>query len=363
MPLWESMLWQNRVSVWVAALAVAAGLTALLLLARGLTVRWLRRVAERTRTRVDDLAVALAGRTHVLFLLAVAVYAGAAFLTLPGRVERLLTLAVLVAFLGQVALWGTTLISLLVSWYVQQRAGEDPAGATTAAAFGFFGRLALWTVVLLLVLDNLGVDITTLIAGLGVGGIAVALAVQNILGDLFASFSIVFDKPFVIGDFIVVGDFVGSVEHVGLKTTRVRSLSGEQIIFSNSDLLQSRIRNYKRMYERRVVFTVGVTYETPYEELRAIPAIVREAIESQAQTRFDRAHFRSYGDFSLIYEAAYFVTTPDYNTYMDTQQAINLEIYRRFKERRIEFAYPTQTLYVRPGSVAGSAVAAGAPGA
>ncbi len=353
MPLWESMLWQNRMSAWVAALAVAAGLAVLLLLARGLTVRWLRRIAERTRSRVYDLAVALAGRTHVLFLVAMAVYAGAALLTLPARVERVLTLAVLVAFLGQVALWGTTLISLLVSRYVQ-RAAEDAVAATTATAFGFIGRLLLWAVVLLLALDNLGVNVTTLVAGLGVGGIAVALAVQNILGDLFASFSIVFDKPFVIGDFITVGDFLGTVEHVGLKTTRVRSLSGEQIIFSNNDLLQSRIRNYQRMAQRRVVFTLGVTYETPYEELRAIPEILRQVIEGQPQARFDRAHFKAYSDFSLVYEVVYYVATPDYNTYMDTQQAINLEIYRRFKERGIEFAYPTRTLYLRgvaPASV------------
>lgn len=346
MPLWESMLWQNRMSAWVAALAVAAGLAVLLLLARGLTVRWLRRIAERARTRAYDLTVVLAGRTHVLFLVVVAVYVGAALLTLPARVERALTLAVLVAFLGQVALWGTMLISLLVSWYVQRAAG-DAVAATTATAFGFLGRLLLWGVVLLLALDNLGVNITTLVAGLGVGGIAVALAVQNILGDLFASFSIVFDKPFAIGDFITVGDFMGTVEHVGLKTTRVRSLSGEQIVFSNSDLLQSRIRNYQRMAQRRVVFTLGVTYETPYEELRAIPQIVRQVIEGQPQARFDRAHFKAYGDFSLVYEAVYHVATPDYNTYMDTQQAINLEIYRRFKERGIEFAYPTRTLYLR----------------
>jgi len=356
-PFWESTFWQNRVSAWVAALAVAAGLAALLLLARGLSVRWLRGVAQRSRALGHELAAGLVGRTHALFLLAAAVYAGAAFLTLPARVERMLTLAALVAFLGQVAYWGTTLISLLVSWYVRQRAAEDAAAATTAAAFGFFGRLLLWTAVVLLALDNLGVDITTLVAGLGVGGIAVALAVQNILGDLFASFSIVSDKPFAIGDFIIVGDFLGKVEHVGLKTTRVRSLSGEQIIFSNSDLLQSRIRNYQRMAQRRVVFTLGVTYETPYEELAAIPDIVREVIEGQAQARFERAHFKSYGDFSLVFEAVYFVATPDYNAYMDTQQAINLEIYRRFKERGIEFAYPTRTVYVRPGSAAGPSIA------
>jgi len=167
-----------------------------------------------------------------------------------------------------------------------------------------------------------------------------------VLGDLFASISIVLDKPFVIGDFIIVGDMLGTVEHIGIKTTRVRSLFGEQLIFSNNDLLNSRIRNYKRMDERRIVFSIGVVYQTPYEKLSAIPGMVREIVEAQEQTRFDRAHFSKFGDFALIYEIVYYVKIPDYNAYMDIQEAINLEIYRKFQEQGIEFAYPTQTVFV-----------------
>jgi small-conductance mechanosensitive channel len=185
------------------------------------------------------------------------------------------------------------------------------------------------------------------VAGLGIGGIAVALAIQNILGDLFASLSIALDKPFVIGDFIIVDQLLGTVEHIGLKTTRIRSLSGEQIVFSNADLLNSRIRNYKRMYERRVVFSIGVTYQTPYEKLASIGTTLKEIIESQPDVRFDRAHFREYADSSLNYEVVYYVKSPDYNRYMDIQQAINLEIYRRFQDGGIEFAYPTRTLYLQ----------------
>ena len=199
---------------------------------------------------------------------------------------------------------------------------------------------------MLLALDNMGVDISTLVTGLGVGGVAVALAVQNVLGDLFASLSIVLDKPFVIGDFLAVGDLVGNVEQIGLKTTRVRSLSGEQLIFSNADLLQSRIKNYGRMMQRRILFTIGVTYQTPREKLENIPTILREAIESQKNVRFDRSHFARYGDFSINFESVYFVTVPTYNTYMDTQQAINLRIHERFEQEGIEFAYPTQTLFL-----------------
>jgi small-conductance mechanosensitive channel len=207
-------------------------------------------------------------------------------------------------------------------------------------------KFILWSSILLLALNNLGINVTSLIAGLGIGGVAVALAIQNILGDLFASLSIVLDKPFVIGDFLMIGDFMGSVEYIGLKTTRIRSLSGEQLVFSNSDLLGSRIRNYGRMFERRVVFSIGVTYQTPRERLKLIPEIIREAIESKSKTRFDRCHFMKYGDYALMFETVFYVLSPDYNAYMDIQQAIYFEIHERFEQEQIEFAYPTQKLFV-----------------
>jgi small-conductance mechanosensitive channel len=213
-------------------------------------------------------------------------------------------------------------------------------------ALGFIVKLTLWSLILLVALDNLGFNIRTLIAGLGVGGVAVALAVQNVLGDLFASLSIVLDKPFVIGDFLIVDDHLGTVERVGLKTTRLRSLGGEQLIFSNSDLLKSRLHNYGRMFERRVVFSVGVTYQTPRAKLELIPTIIREAIQAQDKTRLDRSHFKAFGDFSINFESVYYVLGPDYNLYMDIQQAINLQIHKRFEEEGIEFAFPTQTLFV-----------------
>ncbi|MEQ8215048.1 MAG: mechanosensitive ion channel family protein, partial [Smithellaceae bacterium] len=200
---------------------------------------------------------------------------------------------------------------------------------------------------LLLILDNLGFNITSLVAGLGIGGVAVALAVQNILGDLFASLSIVIDKPFVVGDFIVIDQLRGTVEHVGLKTTRLRSLSGEQLIFSNNDLLKSRIQNFKRMTERRVVFGFGVTYQTPQDKLPLINGIVREIIEKQEHVNFDRVHFKEFGNSALNFEVVYIVKDQDYNLYMNIQQAINLEMFRRFQEEKIEFAYPTQTLFVQ----------------
>lgn len=301
-------------------------------------------LARRTRTEVDDLLAEMLRKTGSFFVLLIAFFMASETLVLSpaleGRLESLLVIGLLV----QVALWGSAVVGFLIQRYHQRQIEVDPGAATAIGALSFMGRVVVWGVVVLLVLDNLGIDVTALVTGLGIGGVAVALALQSVLSDLFASLSIVLDKPFVVGDFIVVGDFLGTVEHVGLKTTRLRSLSGEQVVFSNSDLLSSRIRNYKRMAERRAVFSFGVTYETPADKLRAIPGIVRSAVESQPDTRFDRCHFKAYGAYSLDYEAVYYVLTADYNVYMDVQQAINLTLFSRFQAEAIEFAYPTQTV-------------------
>ena len=206
--------------------------------------------------------------------------------------------------------------------------------------------LKAWTVILFLVLDNLGINITTLVAGLGIGGIAIALAAQNILGDIFNSVVILVDKPFEVGDFIIVGNEMGVVEKIGIKTTRVRSLFGEQVVFTNSDLIGSRIKNYKRMQERRITFQIGVTYQTSAEKLEQIPGMIKEIVAAIDKTRFDRSHFKGYGDFSLNFETVYYVLSGDYNLFMDIQQAINLALFRKFEDKGIVFAYPTQTLFV-----------------
>jgi small-conductance mechanosensitive channel len=204
--------------------------------------------------------------------------------------------------------------------------------------------------VILFALDNLGVAVTPMLTGLGIGGIAIALAVQNILGDLFGSVSILLDRPFVVGDSIQVGDKSGTVERIGIKTTRVRANSGEQLVFANTDLLASRVQNFKRMSERRVQFPIGIAYETPSDRIRALPALIRAAIEKQSPVRFDRCHLKSFGAYSLDYEAVYFVLTPDFKTYMDIQQAINFELFDLFAAQGIEFAYPTQAQVVKPTS-------------
>ena len=239
------------------------------------------------------------------------------------------------------------MIGFVVARYAERHKKTDAASVTMILTLGSLGKVAIWATAALMAAVSMGQPITPLIAGLGIGGIAVALAAQNILGDLFASVSIVLDKPFVLGDFIIVDDKMGSIEYIGLKTTRLRSLSGEQLVFSNTDLLKSRIHNYKRMRERRVLFTIGATYDTPYEKVAAIPAMLREIIESQQPVRFDRAHFARYGDSALIFEVVYYVLAADYNIYMNVQQAVNLAIFRRFEEEKIEFAFPTQTVFLR----------------
>ena len=335
----------NTLWAWALALGSALLILGVLWLIKRIWIARLAAFAGRTRNQVDDFVAQVLARTNFYLVAVLALYAGSSFLELPEVARLWMGRAALFAILSQVALWGDTLITRSIRNYQEQHL-EDGGRVTTLRAVSFIVRLILFAIIVLLALDNMGVKITSLVASLGIGTIAVALAVQNILADLFASLSIALDQPFVIGDFIIVDDYLGTVENVGLKTTRIRSLSGEQLVFSNNDLLQSRIRNYKRMGERRVVFSFGVIYQTPAEKVEEIPGMVREIVESQAQIRFDRAHFKSFGDSALIFEVVYYVLTPDYNLYMDIQQAINLTLIKRFQAEGIEFAYPTQTLFV-----------------
>jgi small-conductance mechanosensitive channel len=336
----------NPVRDWFVAVAVGVLTLLVALLARRFLVRRLSQTAAQTVTAWDDFLLRLAETTRLVPLLVAAFAAGSLWLDLPAKPVRVIQALVVLALLAQAALWSTASIDFWVDRARRQRLETDAAAATTIVALRFVIKLVLYSVILLLALDNLGVDVTALVAGLGVGGVAVALATQNILGDLFASLSIVIDKPFVIGDFITVGDFLGSVEYIGLKTTRLRSLSGEQLIFGNHDLLQSRIRNYKRMAERRVVFAFGLVYQTPAAVLERVPAMVRKIIEGQEPVRFDRAHFKVFGDSAYEFEVVYYVLSADYTVYMDVQQAINLALLRRFEHEGIAFAYPTRTLFI-----------------
>ena len=339
----------NALHDWAVATATVAAVVVVAIALKYLALRVLTTLSRKTGTAIDDILAYAAQATRIWVLLPVALYAGALMVELPPTLDRLVETLAILALMVQAALWANRLIQGAFERQIAARRGADGEGVTTLTLLGVAACASVWALTALLILNHLGFDITALIAGLGIGGVAVALAVQNILGDLFASLSIVLDKPFVVGDFVVVGELRGTIEHIGLKTTRVRSLDGELIVFSNGDLLKSRIRNFKRMHERRIAFSVGVTYQTPFDKAERMPDMLRAAVESVDRTRFDRAHFAAYGDFALRYDVVYYVLSPDYNLYMDIQQAINLEIFRRFAGAGIEFAYPTQTLFVQGG--------------
>ncbi|MEO6445014.1 MAG: mechanosensitive ion channel family protein [Gemmatimonadaceae bacterium] len=344
----------NPLSAWVTAGFIVAGVSIVLLVIKHVVGWRLTAHAARTATDLDDGAADLFNRTRHYFILALALRAGAFALTLTDGAQEALRKGIGIVVLLQIAAWGNGLVTFWLRRWSHQRFGEH-ASSTTINAMGVLARGALWTIILLLALRNvLDYDITTLITGVGISGIAIALAVQNILGDLFAALSIVLDKPFDVGDTIAVDTFKGTVEHVGLKTTRVRSLGGEQVIFSNSDLLKSRVRNLRRMVERRALFSIGVTYDTPPDDVARIPAIIREIIDETPHARFDRAHFARFADSSLDFEVVYFTTSSDYSVFAATQHAVNLALLRRFNEESISFAFPTRRIiHDREGEAVG----------
>ena len=355
-PILESLPWARSIFLGNAVWAWAGA--ALTVLVVGIVARAAVWVASRgiersfASGRAERLGGAMTlGRaflesTRGWFLFLVSLAVARPWLQLGEDVSSVWTIVLTVGVSLQIALWLDRMFKNWLDRVIEERAKDDPAQLTSFSAVRFLGQLVLWSAVLLLSLDNLGVDVSALVAGLGIGGIAVALAAQSVLGDLFASLAIVLDRPFEVGDFVIVGDFLGVIEKIGLKTTRVRSLGGEQITFGNTDLLSSRIRNYKRMQERRVAFELDVVHGTPTASLREIPGIAREAIEAQENTRFDRAHMKAIQPTALRYEIVYYIGTNDYTAYMDVQQAINLQILEQLEERSVRLAHPTYTVHV-----------------
>lgn len=270
-------------------------------------------------------------------------YLSLKFLVLPSKIEHTLDVVIIILF----TMFSVSIVIAIAHYTLQrylQKSDDSMQKKDQLKGLSGLVSFAIWIIAIIFLLDNLGVKISAVVAGLGIGGIAVALAAQAVLGDLFSYFVIFFDKPFESGDFVMVGDKVGVIEHIGIKTTRMRALSGEQLVFSNTDLTNSRVHNYKRMERRRVVFSLGVTYQTLPERLKKITHIVKDIITTVKNTTYDRGHFATYGDFSLNFEFVYYVNGEDYNTYMDIQQAINLAIFDAFGKEGIDFAYPTQTI-------------------
>ena len=341
----DRVFYGNQLSQWLIAAGIALAVAVGLRLFKAIVLSRVQKITARTKTRIDDIVVRTLDHTRWFFYIGLGLYLGALSLRLPEGVTDVIQVAATIILFVQIGVWLQNAVRLSVEGYSEKH-GDSPSTATMAAAIAFLARIAIWSIVFLVVLSNLGIEIDALIAGLGVTGIAVAFALQNVLGDLFASLSIYFDRPFDIGDFIIVDDFMGNVDKIGMRSTRIRSLGGEQIVFANSDLAKVRIRNYRRMQERRIVFAVGIEYNLPYEKVELAPQLIREAIEETPNTRFDRAHFKSFGAFSLDYEIVYWVLAPDFPTYMNAQQAINLAIYKKFEDAGIPFAFPTRTIHV-----------------
>ncbi len=321
------------IDAWLKALVTFICALLLLLLLRN---QLLRRAARRW----EFLAVVLQ-RTRLYFILAAALYLAAFSLPLPAAAADFLTKAFLVATFLQLGLWSVGLLDAFLR--SRQPAPLIPGGSanadsTTLGALGMLARVIIWVGVGVLVMENIsGVRATSLVTSLGITGIAVALAAQHILGDLFSAVSIALDKPFVVGDTISIADLTGTVEKIGIKSVRLRSVNGEVLIFSNSELLKGRLHNYADQKRRRVQFSLNVAYATPQEKLEAIPAWLKEIISAQPQVTFDRAHFKAFGDSALIFETAFFIESPDYLLYMDCLQTINLAIYARFRQEEVAF--------------------------
>ncbi len=303
-----------------------------------------KKLAEKTATAADDVFIEILRSIRPPFYSYLSFYLAMSFLELPGAFRKVINVILVVWAVYQV----TLALQILIDYLLHGRL-KDAAAASNREALKVLGKVLkgiLWTIGVLFILSNVGIDVTSFIAGLGIGGVAVALALQNILSDLFSSFAIFFDKPFEVGDFVVVGENLGVVERIGIKTTRLRALQGEEIVISNRELTSVRIQNFKKMKERRVAFSFGVTYDTPIEKLKEIPQIIKEIITAEELARFSRAHFNKFDDSALNFEVVYYVQTADYDKYMDINQDIHLKVKEAFDKRKISMAFPTRTIYL-----------------
>ncbi|HYF68143.1 MAG TPA: mechanosensitive ion channel family protein [Ohtaekwangia sp.] len=347
MEILERVYFHNTVLDYLIALGIILIGLAFVRILRNNIMGRLKKWSEKTTTTGDDFVLSSIERFGIPALYYFTVYAGLNYLTLTEKTENVLAIATsLVVTFFIIRLLSSTIMMMLRSHIRKQENGQEKLNQL--GGLMILINIVVWILGLVFLIDNLGYDVTTIIAGLGIGGIAIALAAQNILGDLFNYFVIFFDRPFEVGDFIIVDDKLGSIEYIGLKTTRVRSLSGEELIIGNANLTSSRIHNYKRMNKRRVVFSIDVAYGTPLERLKEISAMLRRIVESQQKITFDRAHFAAYKDWSLRFEVVYYVMASDFNIYMDIQQEINYQIYEQFEKLNIEFAFPSQTIFIKP---------------
>lgn len=340
----DSVFFGNTVADYIVTLLLFIALLIVFKIFQMIIIARLNVFAKKTETDIDDTLIKIVKSLHPPFYFFVALYLAFKGLSLSVTFERVLSVVLIVWVVYQIVI----AIQILIDYIVRKRMGEDAGGQADAAIslMSLISKIVLWTLGLLFVLSNLGINVTSLIAAMGVGGIAIAFALQNILSDLFSSFAIYFDKPFVPGDFIVIGSNSGIVQKIGIKTTRIKTLQGEELVVSNKELTNARIQNFKKLEERRVVLSLGVTYDTKTETLKKIPEMVKDIVEGTRGTRYDRTHFHAFGDSSLKIEVVYFATTANYNEYMDINQEIHFKIKEAFEKEKIDFAFPTQTIHL-----------------
>jgi small-conductance mechanosensitive channel len=341
----EHVFYGNSLADWVTAGLVASAVWVGLSLVRRLIASRYRRYSTAGHPTAVRLIFYLLGDTKQFVVLALALYAGQEDLTFPPKHQHIIDNAVLMLSLLQVGLWAGRSLEFYLQIQEMER-GPDRVFAGSLDIINFVARMLIWSLLTLVALENLGVNNTALLAGLGVGGVAVALALQNVLGDLFASLSIALDKPFVVGDTLTIDTFTGAVERIGIKSTRLRSDTGEQIILSNADILKSRVRNFGRAPEQRALATIRVGYATPGETLKGIPKLLESIVREQANARFERCHLKALGESCLQFELSYFVQHPKINPLLDLQQAVNLRIIEEFRRLGVEFAYPAQRVLI-----------------
>lgn len=345
----ERSYFNNTIYDYLIAIGIIAIGVLIIWVFKGPVLKKIKSLTNKTNTDIDDFIIDIIGRFGVPALYVILISSAFQYLTLTPRLTKLIDVINIIIVTILVIRFISAIILMMLTRYVRQQTdGEEKVKQLYGVMVII--NIFIWSIGILFLFDNLGYDVTTIVASLGIGGIAIALAAQNILGDLFNYFVIFFDRPFEVGDFVVIDDKNGVIEYVGLKTTRIKTLSGEQLVFSNSDLTSSRIHNYKKMLRRRVVFKIGVIYQTTYSQLKEIPALIQSIVNEQKPVTFDRAHFSAFADSSLDFEVVYYVESGDFNLHMDILQSINLGLYEEFEKRGIEIAYPTRTLFINKDS-------------
>ena len=345
MGILNTSFYGNTIQAYLISIFVFILVVASLKIIKELIVRRMEKAAQKTETRVDDFIAGAVDKSNLVFFIAIGIYFSLRFLVVPEGVERIINTLLLIVVFYVIATEVNFIISFLMKSAVESR--DKKTDPTIITVFGVLAKIGVWTFAIVLILSNLGFNVSGVLAGLGIGGVAIALALQNILGDIFASFSIYLDKPFIIGDFIVIGEDMGTVKKIGIKTTRLKTMLGDELIVSNKELTSKNVHNYKKLKTRRVTFELGISYDTKNAKVKKIPTIIKKVINSQKLCTTWGVFFRKYGDFAMIYEVIYYISTGDFETYLNTHHKINERLKAEFEKEKIKLPYPTQEILVR----------------